>query len=233
MLKEEKAINDTVNSTLSMTDWEHVISILEESYHKSPSPSVTLISNTEKTPYHILVSTLISLRTKDEVTLKASRNLFTKAGSCKEILLLPEDEIAGLLYPAGFYKTKAKRLLEIARIIEDEYEGEIPDSMDKLLRLPGVGRKTANLVLILGFKQSSICVDTHVHRLSNRFGWVKTSTPDQTEFALKDLVPEKYWIMLNDFMVSYGQMVCKPVSPLCSTCKLLSCCPKIGVTRHR
>lgn len=216
-----------------MTNWDYVISILEESYHNHEAPSVTLISNTEKTPYHILVSTLISLRTKDEVTLKASRNLFARAGSCKEILQLSEEEIAALLYPAGFYKTKAKRLLEIARIIEEEYNSIIPDSMEDLLKLPGVGRKTANLVLILGFKQSSICVDTHVHRISNRFGWVETSVPDQTEFALKDLVPEKYWIMLNDFMVSYGQMVCKPVSPHCTTCKLFSICPRIGVKKHR
>lgn len=216
-----------------MDNYEHVISVLKRSYYENPAPSVTLISNTKKTPYHILVSTLISLRTKDEVTLEASQRLFELAESFEEIGRLEEERISELIYPAGFYKTKAKRLKEIARIILTRFAGQIPDNIDELLTLPGVGRKTANLVLILGFKEDSICVDTHVHRISNRFGWVKTRAPDETEFALKDRIPVKYWQMLNDYMVSYGQMVCRPTSPFCSKCGLNDICPKVGVGRSR
>lgn len=214
-------------------DYEKVFAILRESYYANPAPSVTLISNTKKTPYHILVSTLISLRTKDEVTLAASQRLFAFAESIEEIDVMEEAKIAELIYPAGFYKTKAKSLKEIARLILTEFEGKIPDTIEELLTLPGVGRKTANLVLILGYKQDSICVDTHVHRISNRVGWVKTKSPDDTEFALKERIPVKYWQMLNDYMVSYGQMVCRPTSPFCSKCGLSDICPKIGVARSR
>lgn len=224
---------DSIDDSASINDYELVFAVLRESYYANPAPSVTLISNTKKTPYHILVSTLISLRTKDEVTLAASQRLFAFAESIEEIDLLDEAKISELIYPAGFYKTKAKRLKEIARLILTEFKGRIPDTIEELLTLPGVGRKTANLVLILGYKQDSICVDTHVHRISNRVGWVKTKSPDDTEFALKDRVPVKYWQMLNDYMVSYGQMVCRPTSPFCSKCGLSDICPKIGVGRSR
>jgi endonuclease III len=210
-----------------------IIAVLEKSYYETEAPSVTLIANLTKKPFNILLSTLISLRTKDEVTLKASLRLFDKVESFKDIMNLSAKEIEKLIYPAGFYITKAKRMKEIAKIIEEEHGGEIPDTMEGLLSLPGVGRKTANLVLILGFNKPGICVDTHVHRISNRLGWVKTKTPEKTEFALMDILPQSYWRMLNDYLVSYGQTVCKPVSPLCSGCGLNKICPKIGVTKRR
>ncbi|MCG8568744.1 MAG: endonuclease III [Spirochaetes bacterium] len=218
---------------MTINDYTYVMNILKEAYYANPAPSVTLISQTEKTPYHILISTLISLRTKDEVTLKASRKLFEQAPDLKSLAAMEEKEIAQLIYPAGFYKVKAGRLKEIANIIIHQYEQNIPDNMEDLLKLPGVGRKTANLVLILGYGQDSICVDTHVHRVSNRMGWVKTKSPEETEFALKEIIPQQYWKSLNDYLVSYGQMVCKPLSPFCSQCKLELFCPKIGVTKKR
>jgi endonuclease III len=217
----------------SINDFKFVISVLEKSYYKKPSPSVTLISNTTKNPFNILVSTIISLRTKDEVTLQSSKRLFEEVSSFSDMQKLTSSRIEKLIYPAGFYKTKAKRLKQIADIIENEYKGFIPDTMDELLKLPGVGRKTANLVLILGFGKMGICVDTHVHRISNRFGWVKTKTPEKTEFALMDFLPEKYWRTINDYLVSYGQTVCRPVSPHCSLCGLEKACPKIGVGKRR
>ena len=219
--------------TNKITDFEFVISVLEESYYKTRSPSVTLIANTTKNPFNILVSTLISLRTKDQVTLASSKKLFEKVSSFGDIEKLIEEEIEKLIYPAGFYKTKAIRLKQIALMIKNDFDGKTPDTMENLLKLPGVGRKTANLVLILGFDKDGICVDTHVHRLSNRFGWVSTKTPEQTEFALLDFLPQIYWKKINDYLVSYGQMVCKPTSPHCSQCGLNQCCPKIGVTKNR
>lgn len=241
MLKMKKSIDNTTNGTSATNgtngtgihNYEKVFAVLRESYYANPSPSVTLISNTKKTPYHILVSTLISLRTKDEVTLPASQRLFGFAESIEELDRLEESKISELIYPAGFYKTKAKQLKEIGRLILTEFKGRVPDTIEELLTLPGVGRKTANLVLILGFKQDSICVDIHVHRISNRLGWVKTKSPDDTEFALKELIPVKYWQMLNDYMVSYGQMVCRPTSPFCSKCGLSDVCAKVGVGRSR
>lgn len=217
----------------NMTNLSFVMEVLKKSYEETPSPSVTLIANTLKKPFNILVSTLISLRTKDQVTLKASKKLFEKVSSFEDIQKISEDEISKLIFPAGFYKTKAKRLKEIAEIIDSKFNGVIPRTMEELLTLPGVGRKTANLVLILGFNQYGICVDTHVHRVSNRFGWVATKTPEKTEFALLEYLPKEYWRIINDYLVSYGQTVCKPVSPLCSKCGLNKVCPKIGVKTSR
>lgn len=216
---------------MDIFNFEYVTKILEQSYYCNPSPSVTLIANTKKDPFHILISTIISLRTKDKVTLEASKRLFEKVKNFNDILNLSEKEIENLIYPAGFYKTKAKRLKEIAKIIVETYNGIIPDNIEELLRLPGVGRKTANLVLILGYNKDSICVDTHVHRISNRFGWVKTKTPEETEFALKKLLPVDLWKKINDYLVSYGQTICKPIKPLCSKCNLNNICPKINVKR--
>lgn len=217
----------------TINDIRYVMERLKISYERSRSPSVTLIANTLKRPFNVLISTLISLRTKDEVTIKVSNKIFEKIKNFSDVLNTDESEIAKLMYPAGFYKTKAKRLKEIATIIETKYSGNIPDNMDDLLSLPGVGRKTANLVMILGFNKEGLCVDTHVHRISNRFGWVKTKNPNETEFALRDFLPKEFWREINDYLVSYGQMVCKPVSPLCSICELNVICPKIGVDKSR
>ncbi|HPO49069.1 MAG TPA: endonuclease III [Spirochaetota bacterium] len=217
----------------NMANLSFVMEVLKKSYEENRAPSVTLIANTLKKPFNILVSTLISLRTKDQVTLKASKKLFEKVSSFEDIQKISEEEISKIIFPAGFYKTKAKRLKEIAEIIDSKFGGVIPQTMEELLTLPGIGRKTANLVLILGFNQYGICVDTHVHRVSNRFGWVATKTPEKTEFALLEYLPKEYWRIINDYLVSYGQTVCKPVSPLCSKCGLNKACPKIGVKTSR
>ena len=214
-------------------DFPEINNILNEAYGKNNAPSVTLISTLKKTPYHILISTLISLRTKDQVTLEASMRLFEKADSIEELDKLSEDEIAKLIYPCGFYKTKATRMKEICKIIIENNNANIPDEIDDLIKLPGVGRKTANLVVILGFNKPGICVDTHVHRISNRIGWVKTKTPEETEFALRKLLPLEYWRTINDYFVSYGQTVCTPMSPHCSVCKLNNVCQKNGVEKSR
>ncbi len=217
----------------NMANLSFVMEVLKKSYEENRAPSVTLIANTLKKPFNILVSTLISLRTKDQVTLKASKKLFEKVSSFEDIQKISEEEISKIIFPAGFYKTKAKRLKEIAEIIDSKFGGVIPQTMEELLTLPGIGRKTANLVLILGFNQYGICVDTHVHRVSNRFGWVATKTPEKTEFALLEYLPKEYWRIINDYLVSYGQTVSKPVSPLCSKCGLNKACPKIGVKTSR
>ncbi|MCK4797469.1 MAG: endonuclease III [Spirochaetes bacterium] len=216
-----------------INNFKHVMKILENNYKDSTSPSVTLIADRTKNTFNILVSTIISLRTKDEVTTKASKRLFKKAFSFKDIQEMRTQEIENLIYPAGFYKTKAKRLKDMANIIENSLHGNIPDTMEDLLRLPGVGRKTANLVLTLGFNKPGLCVDTHVHRITNRFAWVSTKSPTETEFALKKVLPQKYWRKINDYLVSYGQTICRPISPFCSKCNLNNICPKINVTKKR
>jgi len=175
----------------------------------------------------------LSLRTKDEVTKKASLKLFEHADTAKKMINLEEIEIQKLIYPVGFYKTKAKRIIEMSHKILDEYGGIVPDTIDELLKLKGVGRKTANIVVTLGYAKLGVCVDTHVHRISNRWGYVKTKNPIQTEFALREKLPQEHWIEYNDILVTYGQNVCAPISPKCSICPIEKYCPKIGVGKHR
>jgi endonuclease-3 len=196
-------------------------------------PVVGLFATGENGPFKVLVSTVISLRTKDAVTEAASLRLFALADTPAKLLALPASRIEKAIYPAGFYRTKTRNLLEIARILTERFGGRVPDDLETLLTLPGVGRKTANLVLTVGYSKSGICVDTHVHRISNRWGLVKTATPDETEAALRKVLPERYWIGLNDALVSYGQNLCVPVSPFCSSCKLSALCPKKGVRSRR
>jgi len=196
-------------------------------------PIVTEISHRSRDPFHILISTILSLRTKDEVTRQAATRLLEKAGNPQELLLLPEEDIARLIFPVGFYKTKARTLKQICRDLIDEYEGKVPGDLEVLLKLKGVGRKTANLVLTLGFHKPGICVDTHVHRVSNRLGYVKTKTPEQTEMALREKLPKEYWIEYNDLLVTWGQNICRPISPFCSRCAVLPYCRQVGVTRNR
>jgi endonuclease-3 len=216
-----------------INDFPLVLKILEDSYKESDAPSVTLIAQTKKNPFHVLISTLISLRTKDEVTLRVSRSLYETVENFQDILNHTPEELSQKLYPAGFYKTKALNMIRIAEIVRDQFGGKIPDTMEYLLSLPGVGRKTANLVLIMGFNKPGLCVDTHVHRITNRFGWVKTKTPDDTEMALRKFLPEEYWRIINDYLVSYGQTICKPISPWCSQCRLNPFCPRNGVEKFR
>jgi endonuclease-3 len=196
---------------------------------------VTTLAAEEKSrsPFRLLVACVISLRTKDEVTADSSRRLFDIAPDPQSLANLDTESIAKAIYPAGFYNTKAGQLNEIAHILAERHGGEVPASEDALLALPGVGRKTANLVLGLGFGVPAICVDTHVHRISNRLGLVATTTPEKTEKALNDVLPEDLWIPINDLLVTFGQNQCHPTSPRCSSCPLDDLCSRIGVTRFR
>lgn len=199
------------------------IKILREEYKKWNAPIVTLISVQTKDPFKVLISTLLSLRTKDEVTAKASYRLFEKADTPEKMVRLCEEEIQKLIFPVGFYKTKAKTIIETSRILIDKYGSKVPDSLDELLNFKGVGRKTANLVLALGYGQDTICVDTHVHRISNRWGAVSTKTPEETEFALMEKIPRKYWSEINDLLVAFGQTLCRPIGPKCKECRVKDC----------
>jgi len=184
-------------------------------------------------PFRILIGCLISLRTKDEVSYAATDRLFERAATPPEMRRLREATVAKLIYPAGFYRVKAKQIREISRMLIDRWSGDVPSTIDELLELPGVGRKTANLVVTLGFDLPGICVDVHVHRICHRFGWVRTKNPDQTEMVLRRKLPDAWWIPINETLVRHGQQVCKPNSPICSNCPVQTMCPRRGVTRRR
>ena len=184
-------------------------------------------------PFAVLLSTMISLRTKDEVTASASARLLARAGSPQALAALSEAVISRLIYPAGFYRTKARHLRQTARLLVERHGGRVPAAMEELLALPGVGRKTANLVRNLGFGLEGICVDTHVHRISNRLGWVRTRTPLETERALEAVLPRRYWIPVNGLLVAFGQRTCTPQSPRCSACPIRAHCARVGVARSR
>ncbi|MBI3032248.1 endonuclease III [Candidatus Woesearchaeota archaeon] len=210
-----------------------VLSSMRKEYPLHMKPVVTEISLAGN-PFKVLISTILSLRTKDSVTLQASLCLFKAADTPQKMLGLSSKEIEKLIYPVGFYPTKAKHILEICRILIETYHGKVPEDFEKVLALPGVGRKTATLTMLLGFGHDHyICVDSHVHIISNRLGWVKTKTPEETEQALYKVLPQKYWKEINEMMVSYGQNVCLSVSPLCSKCGINDYCPKIGVKYSR
>jgi endonuclease-3 len=212
---------------------ERLIAAIAGAENRGPLPSVSKIARKKRDPFRILVSTVISLRTKDEVTEAASGRLFDLADTPEGISSLRLDTIRKVIYPAGFYKTKAKTIRDIARRLVAEYGSIVPDSVDELLTFKGVGRKTATLVVSLGYGRPAICVDTHVHRISNRLGLVETSNPTETEFALMDVIAKRFWIGYNELLVTFGQNVCKPVSPHCSTCPVKRSCPGIGVGRSR
>ena len=210
-----------------------VLDILTEAARSWRDPVVSEMAARPKDPFKVLISTILSLRTKDATTAEASRRLYEVADTPESIEVLPEERIAELIYPVGFYRTKAASLKKVCRIIVDDFESRVPDDMDLLLSLPGVGRKTANLVLTVGYGKPGICVDTHVHRISNRFGYVTTKNPHETEFALRDKLPREYWIPYNDLLVTLGQNVCSPISPRCSECPVEGFCEKKGVLKSR
>lgn len=187
----------------------------------------------KRSAFKVLIATILSLRTKDETTAKASERLFAEADSPEKILALPAKKIEKLIYPVGFYRVKAKTLHTVCDTLINKYGGVVPSDLDELLTIKGVGRKTANLVVTLGYNLPGICVDTHVHRISNRWGYLKTGTPEKTEMALRKILPGIYWIEYNDLLVTLGQNVCMPISPFCSSCKLANICPKTGVKKHR
>lgn len=214
-------------------DIDRFVAAIEANYRQWNPPIITFIANRGASPFEVLVSTLLSLRTKDEVTGEAARRLLDVARTPEAMVALSPKKIEDLIYPVGFYPTKAKRLLSISRILLDRYGGKVPDTLEALTALPGVGRKTANLVLVEGFKIPAICVDTHVHRISNRIGYVKTKTPDKTELALRKKLPTRHWVRYNELLVAFGQTLCRPISPFCSRCPVSDMCAKIGVARHR
>ncbi len=210
-----------------------VIDILKKEIRQWKTPAVGVIAEESKDPFQVLISCLLSLRTKDEVTDMASQKLFEKASTPQTMLKLDIQTIQKLIYPVCFYRVKAQRILEICWDIMHRFQGQVPNTLDELLTLKGVGRKTANLVLTLGFDKDGICVDTHVHRISNRWKLVKTKTANETEFALRKVLPKTYWKIFNDLLVPYGQNLCRPISPFCSLCKIASYCAKHGVSQHR
>jgi endonuclease-3 len=210
-----------------------VMHALHEAAPAWSAPVVTEMASLSRDPYLVLIACLLSLRTKDETTGPAARRLFALADTPEKMLTLPLAQIERAIYPVGFYKTKAHTVLEISRVLREKYDGQVPDEIDELLTLKGVGRKTANLVITQGFQKLGICVDTHVHRISNRWGYVQTKTPEETEMALRAKLPQQYWIEINDLLVALGQTICHPTSPKCSLCPIEQHCAKVGVVRSR
>jgi endonuclease-3 len=196
-------------------------------------PAVEKISeSSQEDPFQVLIGTLLSARTQDATTAAASERLFAVARTPNTMAALTVKRIERLIYPVSFYRHKAKHVKATCRILVDRFDSRVPETMEELLTLPGVGRKTANLVLILAFKSvKNICVDTHVHRISNRLGWVKTATPDETEQALYEATPARWWPIINLYLVTWGQNVCRPVYPRCGDCVISRWCPRIGVVR--
>jgi endonuclease III len=209
------------------------VRILRREAPKWQTPVVTLIAAASDSPFKVLISCILSLRTQDSTTAQASRRLFALADSPDTMMRLTAKKIEQAIFPVGFYRTKAKTILEICRSLKEKYSGRVPDEIDELIKFKGVGRKTANLVVTLGYNKPGICVDTHVHRISNRWGYVKTATPEKTEVALRQKLPKQYWIEYNDLLVSFGQQLCRPISPLCSQCPVAKYCSQIGVTVRR
>lgn len=215
--------------------FDRIFALFQEALKKKKRnlPSVSLIALKMNTPYTVLISTLISLRTKDDVTLAASERLFSLADNPEKMLSLSDDEIEKAIYPAGFYKRKAQNIKEISKTLIEKYDGKVPSTQEELLALPGVGIKTANLTLNLGFNIDAICVDCHVHQIANRIGWIDTKTPEESVDALESIMPRRFWIPLNELLVAYGQNVCLSISPLCSECPICKECPKKGLKYSR
>jgi endonuclease III len=210
-----------------------IIRLLEQELAKNELPIVTLLAEEHGNPFEILISTLLSLRTKDEVTAEAAKRLFALASTPAGMLRLSEDRIREAIYPVGFYRNKAETILRVCRELIERFGSKVPETIEELLTIKGVGRKTANLVVSLGFNGAAICVDTHVHRISNRLGYVQTKTPEQTEFALRAKLPPEHWRRINTLLVAFGRNTCRPVSPLCSRCPIQSCCDRVGVGKSR
>jgi len=218
-----------------MTDRQihSAIHILRREVPKWQTPIVTLVAENSESPFQVLISCILSLRTQDTTTAQASRRLFALADTPPTMSRLTVRQIEKAIFPVGFYHTKAKVIRGICRTLIKEYSGMVPDEIDELLKLKGVGRKTANLVVTLGYRKPGICVDTHVHRISNRWGYVRTKDPKETEFALRAKLPKRYWIEYNDLLVTFGQHLCRPISPLCSQCPVRRYCARVGVTVSR
>lgn len=210
-----------------------VINILKNEVKNYKVPVITLIAQTKNDPYRVLIATVLSLRTKDQVTAKACEKLFARADTPKEILKLDAKEIERLIYPTGFYKTKAKNILLISKKLIEEFNGKVPDDIDTLLTFPNVGRKTANLVVIEGYNKPGVCVDIHNWRILNRLGYLQAKDPLETEMQIRKKLPKEYWNKLNYLLVAFGQNTCVPISPKCSQCPIKQYCERKGVKKSR
>ena len=210
-------------------DIPKVIKILKQVNASFTIPAVTQISNKSSSPFMVLISCILSLRTKDNTTAQASERLFRLAKTPETMIRLSNRTIEKAIYPVGFYRNKAKVIKNISTELIEKYHSKVPDTIDDLLAFKGVGRKTANLVVTMGYGKPGICVDTHVHRIINRWGYVNTKTPEETEFALREKLPKRYWIIINTLLVTFGQNICKPISPLCTQCRIHIYCNKVGV----
>ena len=214
-------------------DIDSVVRILRQEVRRWQSPAVTIVSQREGDPFKVLISCILSLRTQDTTTGPASERLFALASTAGEMMRLTREDVERAIYPVGFYRNKAVQILAICRELSDRFDGMVPDEIDQLLQFKGVGRKTANLVVTLGYGKPGICVDTHVHRICNRWGYISTQTPDQTEMVLRKLLPSEYWLEINDLLVTYGQNLCRPLSPHCSKCRVSEYCKRCGVATFR
>ena len=212
---------------------ETVLALLEQEVRGLQVPVVDLIAAQTSDPFKVLVATILSARTKDEVTAAASRRLFERAGTPQELAGLSVAELEQLIYPVGFFRNKARHLSQLPEALATRFQGEVPSSIEELITLPGVGRKTANLVRTVAFSLPAICVDTHVHRIMNIWGYVETTTPLQTEMALRKKLPEQYWLSFNSILVAFGQGICRPVAPHCDACCISEYCPRLGVTPRK
>jgi exodeoxyribonuclease-3 len=210
-----------------------IIDCLEQEVRAYQVPVVDLIAVQTNDPFKVLVATILSARTKDEVTAAAARRLFAQAANVTELATLSVLELERLIYPVGFFRNKARYLHQLPPVLMQRFGGKVPDTIESLQELPGVGRKTANLVVAVAFHKPAICVDTHVHRIMNIWGYVATATPLQTEMALREKLPQQYWRRINSLLVAFGQAICTPVRPHCDQCVLATSCPKIGVTPRR
>ena len=214
-------------------DINRIIKILKKSIKQWTVPIVTQVAEDGRDPFKVLISCILSLRTKDDTTAAASSRLFKITDNPAKMLKIKDRIMEKTIYPVGFYRTKTRNIKSICRILVDKYKSRVPDEIDELLKLKGVGRKTANLVVTLGYNKLGICVDTHVHRISNRLGYISTTTPEKTEFALRKRLPQKHWIIYNDLLVTFGQNLCKPISPVCSICPIYNYCDRVGVLKSR
>lgn len=212
-----------------MVDIDRVYKILEKEFQKFNAPVVDLVEAQTNDPFKILVTTILSARTKDKTTSEVVMQMFEYIHTPEDLAKYSLEEIEEMIYPVGFFRNKAKSLYKLPAIMKEKFDNKVPEEIDELLELPGVGRKTANLVRAIAFKKPAICVDVHVHRISNRLGYVKTVTPLETEMKLREILPKKYWLNYNSYLVAFGQNHCTPRNPKCSTCPLYDECARIGV----
>jgi endonuclease III len=218
---------------MTIKEFTKIWPVLKRQVNTLHVPWLENMASSDRDPFKVLISCILSLRTKDEITGTASERLFHQATVPEKLANLPIQKIEKAIYPVGFYRVKARRIKKIARDILKKYHGIVPNTIEELLTLEGVGRKTANLVVTLGYNKDGICVDTHVHRITNRWGIIRTKTPQETEFAMRKILPVRYWKDINGMLVAFGQGICRPISPRCSECRIRNTCSRVGVSKSR